>query len=86
MKDVALQQDDLFGRDVSAVGDMDMDGVPDLAVFAMSRTVLVSNDGALFIVLLHRNGTAKDVWTLSADASLPSYANGQFGSCAARFD
>ncbi len=55
---------DLFGEDVSGIGDLDCDGVPDVAV-----TELEDGDtekGATWILFLREDGTVKDASRISA--------------------
>ena len=50
---------DRFGRSVAALGDLDGDGVTDLAVGAYRDDTGSSDRGAVYLLLLNANGTAK---------------------------
>jgi len=55
-----LDQDDLFGWDVAGIGDLDEDGVPDIAVAAPNDDVGSGEDrGAFYILFLHPDGSVK---------------------------
>ena len=58
----SLPSDARFGLDIAALGDLDGDGVPDLAVSAKSD-VLVNgaqpNKGVIYILFMNANGTIK---------------------------
>jgi hypothetical protein len=52
---------DLFGQCVAAIGDIDGDGIGDIAIGAPGKaTGILFNSGAVWIVLLNENGTVKD--------------------------
>ncbi len=55
----ALANLDLFGRSVAGIGDLDGDGVEDIAVGTMGDSENGANRGAVWIVFLNANGTAK---------------------------
>src|SRR5262249_41922198 len=54
-----LANEDNFGRSVASLGDLDGDGVTDLAVGANGDDTNGVNRGAVYVQLLHRNGTIK---------------------------
>jgi FG-GAP repeat protein len=56
---------DIFGRGVAGLGDLDGDGVPDLAVAAPFTDTPGNRNGAAWILFLERDGTVKD-WSLVA--------------------
>jgi hypothetical protein len=49
-----------FGRSVASLGDLDGDGVTDLAVGAYGDATSGFRSGAVYIMYLHANGTAKN--------------------------
>jgi hypothetical protein len=52
---------DLFGQSVAAIGDVDGDGIGDIAIGAPGKaTGILFNSGAVWIVLLNANGTVKE--------------------------
>src|SRR6185436_3117881 len=55
----ALANQDNFGSSVAALGDVDGDGVLDLAVGAPMRDTEVPNAGAVWTLLLNADGTVK---------------------------
>jgi hypothetical protein len=63
-----LDTDDLFGSSVAALGDLDGDGVPDLAVGARLDDDGGSNRGAVWVLFLQANGTVKAAQKISATA------------------
>ncbi len=72
----ALDDGDAFGRAVAAIGDLDGDGVPDLAVGADSDDDGGSGRGAVWILLLNANGAVK------AEQKISSAAGGLAGPLA----
>lgn len=48
-----------FGRAAASIGDLDGDGVDDLAVGAPGRSSSATTDGALWILLMNADGTVK---------------------------
>ena len=75
------QQGNAFGSSVAGIGDIDGDGIPDMAAGASGKQ---SNTGAAYVVLLNADGTAKSTQSmLGADGS-PSVAGGDsFGTSVA---
>ena len=61
-----LQNGELFGFDITNLGDLDGDGVPDIALGAPQFDGAFSDDGAVRIVFLNPNGTAKSMQTIGA--------------------
>lgn len=55
----SLDDDDAFGYAVAGIGDLDNDGVPDLAVGAPRDDDDGTNRGAVWILFLNSNGTVK---------------------------
>jgi GEVED domain/FG-GAP-like repeat/Cadherin domain/FG-GAP repeat len=55
----ALTNGDQFGRSVAGVGDLDGDGVRDMAVGAYYDDTGGSNRGAIYLLLMNTNGTVK---------------------------
>lgn len=54
-----------FGGAVAAIGDRDLDGVPDVAISASQWDGYASNAGAVTIVLLNADGSVKQSWLYS---------------------
>lgn len=78
-----LRVDDYFGRQVCAIGDVDGDLVPDLAVAAPGDDDGGNNYGAVWIVFLNSNGTVKGQQKISRNQGGFSgnlQVNGQFGT------
>ena len=61
-----LSNDDNFGESLAGLGDLDGDGVPDLAVGAHKDDDGDTNSGAVWILLLNPDGTVKDEQKISA--------------------
>lgn len=57
--DGVLQELDVFGRAVTTLGDLDKDGIDDMAVGAQHDNDGGSNRGAVWILFLHSNRTVK---------------------------
>jgi len=55
----SLDNNDNFGSDVSNIGDLDKDGVTDIAVGAWQDDDGGTNRGAIYILFLNSNGTVK---------------------------
>ena len=67
--DAVLSDDDLFGMTVAPVGDLDGDGIPDIAVGNNKDDDGGQDRGALFFFLLNADGTVK------AEAKVSSTGN-----------
>lgn len=57
---------DLFGEDVSGIGDLDCDGVPDVAVTELEDDDGGTQKGATWILFLREDGSVKDASKISA--------------------
>jgi len=57
--DLTLGDSDLFGSSVTALGDLDGDGVVDLAVGALGDNEAGSDRGAVYVLLMNTDGTVK---------------------------
>ena len=81
-----LADGDGFGRSVGFLGDLDGDGVTDLAVGAYRDDAGGSGRGALHVLLLNSNGTVKSSQKIASDVGGgPTLADdARFGSGVAR--
>ncbi len=83
-----LDNDDRFGYSVAALGDLDLDGVPDVAVSSELDDDGGNERGAVWIIYLNADGTAKSHAKISSTTqgsllAAPSYGIGdldRFGS------
>lgn len=80
-----LSDDDLFGISLANMGDLDGDGVVDLAVGAAGDSASVSQGGAVHVLYLNSNGTVKSSLRIASGVNGgPSLSNGDsFGSAMA---
>ena len=62
----SLDENDLFGVSVAGLGDIDGDGVGDLAASATDDDDLGSNTGAVYILFLETDGKVKNTQKISA--------------------
>jgi hypothetical protein len=63
---VALEDEDLFGSAVSGIGDVDDDGVPDLAVGVVRKSDALRGTGAMWILTLDVGGGVESSHEISA--------------------
>ena len=61
-----LDEDDSFGSGLASLGDLDGDGVCDVAVGALADDDGGSARGAVWVLFLNRNGTVKSHQKISA--------------------
>jgi PKD repeat protein len=59
-KSPPLRANDMFGRSCTGLGDVDGDGIVDLAVGAIGEDRPGSNAGAVWILFLNRDGTVRE--------------------------
>ncbi|MFK7918022.1 MAG: LamG-like jellyroll fold domain-containing protein [Ilumatobacter sp.] len=64
----SLQFGDRFGSGVAGLGDVDGDGIPDVAVGAFGTDDAGSNTGAIYVLMLHADGTVKTEQKISNTA------------------
>ena len=75
-----------FGRTVCAIGDFNLDGIPDVASSRMPRGYIKSWGGAVYLIFLNQDGTVKNRRTVAlSDLGLDYVTDNRFGfSLAAR--
>ncbi len=80
-----LDDDDFFGRSVASPGDLDGDGVPDLAAGAVGDGAGGTNRGAVHVMFMNSDGTVKSTAEINANtANGPSLSDGdRFGTSVA---
>ncbi|MGD9853632.1 MAG: beta strand repeat-containing protein [Planctomycetaceae bacterium] len=71
-----LANDDQFGSAVTNIGDLDGDGVDDLAVGARGDDTQANNGGAAYIVLMNADGTIKSTTKIGSGAAGTATADG----------
>jgi hypothetical protein len=78
----ALANGDYFGRSVASLGDLDGDGVSDIAIGANRDDTGGTDRGAIYVQFMNADGTAKGSVKLASGASgVPALANGdRFGT------
>jgi CSLREA domain-containing protein len=75
----SLNNDDRFGSSVTSLGDLDGDGVPDLAVGARLDGAGGSNRGAVHVLLLNSDGSVKSATKIAHELNGgPSLSNDDF--------
>ncbi len=75
-----LKEGDGFGASVISVGDLDGDGIPDIAAGAPGYDGGGTNRGAIFIIFLNSDGTIKETVEISNSTSkIPLDNNSYFG-------
>jgi CSLREA domain-containing protein len=71
-----LGYDERFGTSVASLGDVDGDGVPDLAVGAIRDNTGGTYRGAVYVLLLKTNGSVKSTVKLASDTNgIPTLAD-----------
>jgi len=77
-----LEEGDNFGSAVANIGDLDEDGISDLAVGAYEDEYLNSREGAVYILFMNTNGSVRSHTKISNGLVGFSVANGtsRFGS------
>ena len=60
-----LANSEFFGNSVTSLGDLDGDGVIDLAVGAYGNRSVTTNSGAVYILFMNRDGTAKSTYEIN---------------------
>ena len=81
-----LTNGDYFGTSVTLLGDLDADGVPDLAIGAPSDDTDGTDSGATYIALMNVGGTVKTLNKITNDDFHPVtslYINSYFGAALA---
>ena len=82
-----LDPDDQFGRGLRVLGDLDLDGVPEIGVGSIRDDDGGRNRGAYWILFMHRDGTVRS-WTKLSEtqgnfqSSLSDYGEFGFDACA----
>lgn len=61
-----LDNGDFFGESLASIGDLDGDGIPDLAVGAFADDDGGNNRGAIYILFLNTNGTVRNHQKISS--------------------
>ena len=61
-----LDNGDIIGVDIEGIGDLDLDGIPDVAISTTRDDDGGSDRGAVYIVFLNANGTVKDYQKISS--------------------
>nr|MBA3481138.1 FG-GAP repeat protein [Pirellulales bacterium] len=81
----SLANSDKFGSSVTSLGDMDGDGIADLAVGAVNDDTGGFNRGAVHVLFMNSNGTVKSSQKIASGAGGgPTLVNGdQFGTSVA---
>lgn len=75
-----LGNGDKFGERVEVIGDVDHDGIDDIAVGAYLDDDGVTDQGAVYILMLNADGTVKDQQKISAsEGNAPSFDTGHLG-------
>ncbi len=74
---LALNEHDAFGSSVDFVGDVDGDGVPDLAVGASGDDSHAEDSGAAYLLFMNADGTAKSAVKITG-ADVPSLRAGDY--------
>jgi hypothetical protein len=81
-----LDPDDQFGRGIRVLGDLDLDGVPEIGVGSIRDDDGGRNRGAYWILFMRRDGTVKSYTKLSETAgnfqsTLSDYGEFGFDAC-----
>ena len=76
---LSLEDHDSFGASVDIIGDVDADGVPDMMVGANGDDSHATDSGAVYLLFMNADGTARDVVKITgAAANAPQLGAGDY--------
>ena len=70
---VSLDSSDYFGHSVSSTGDLNNDGIEDIAVGTPNDDDLGTNSGAIYVLFLNTDGTVKQTQKITSTQGSPAY-------------